>query len=116
MDKTLKNKHIKSMLLWIITNKKMSVFQKSERILGFLFLRIAQILRQQDRRCILLVFFYTHQFSAYEKLLRRTELLMKRGYKVRLDISWSEKAPLHIDSECSQVLDQLINLLNQQKW
>ena len=115
MDKIPKNKHTKSMILLIILNKKMSIFQKFERILGFLFLQIAHILHQQDRRCNLSVFFDTHQFSAYEKLLRRTELLMKRGYIVQLDISWSEKAPFHIDSECSAVLDQLINLLNQQK-
>ena len=115
MDKIPKNKHIKSMILWIISNKKMSAPRKLRKILRLLILLFAKNQLRLGRRCILAVFVYRHQLFFYQKLLRRTELLMKKGYTVQLDISWSEKAPLHIDSECSEVLDQLIILLKQQK-
>ena len=115
MEKTPKNKHKKSLILWIISNKKMSVFQKVERILNLLLLRFEQSQRRQGHLYILEVFVCKHQLFFYQKLLRRIELLMKKGYIVQLNISWSEKATLHIDSECSEVLDRLIDLLKLQK-
>jgi len=114
MDKTLKNKHKKSMLLWIITNKKMSVFQKIYRTKIFLIGLFANYYRQGSER-ILICAISDIQPLVCKQLLRRTELLMKKGYKVRLKLSLSEKQLSHIDSESEMLLIRLITLLMQQK-
>ena len=110
INKTLRNKHIKSMLLWIITKKGMSIFGKTQRIRTFLLLKLLKNQYRKHSLCILLVSFHEHKPSFYKKVLRRTELLMNKGYTVQLELSWLEKASLHIDSESKKVLDQLIIL------
>ena len=109
-DKTLKNKHKKSMLLWIITNKKMSLSRKIYKFWIYLTVRLGNYFRQGSQ-CTLICAFYEPKPSHFQRLLRRTELLMKKGHKVRLKLSLSEKQLSHIDSESEMLLIRLINLL-----
>ena len=112
--KILKNKRMKSMIKWIITNKKMSLSRKIYKSSVYLNCLIAGYFRKGSK-CILICAFYGHQPLAYKKLLRRIELLMKKGYIVRLELPLSEKQFLLLDSESELLLNQLINLLMQQK-
>ena len=68
----------------------------------------------QGYQCTLICAFYEPKPSHFRKLLRRSELLMKKGYKVRLKLSLSEKQIELLDSESAQLLTQLINKLMRQ--
>lgn len=111
--KIQRNRYNKSLLKWIVSNNKMSIFEKLKRILVFLSLRFGKTLRQGSQ-CTLVIFVFEPGVSSYTKVLRRIELLMKKGYIVRLDLSLSEKASLRIDSESRQALDRLAILSNLQ--
>ena len=109
-DKTLKNKHKKSMLLWIVSNKQMSLSRKIYKFWVYLTVRLEKYFRQ-GCQCTIICAFYEPQPSHFRKLLRRTELLMKKGYIVRLKLSLSEKQLEQLDSESEMLLIRLINLL-----
>jgi len=104
----------KSMLLWIVSNKQMSLSRKIYKFWIYLVVQFADYFRQGSQ-CTLICAFYEPQPSHFQKLLRRSELLMKKGYKVRLKLSLSEKQIELLDSESAQLLTQLINQLMLQK-
>ena len=102
------------MIKWQITNKKMSLSRKIYKSSVYLNCLIPGYFRK-DSQCILLCAFSEHQPLVYKKLLRRIELLMKKGYIVRLELSLTEKQFSLLDSESELLLIQSINLLMQQK-
>ena len=106
--------HKKSMTLWIVSNKQMSLSRKIYKFWIYLVVQFASYFRQ-GCQCTLICAFYEPQPSHFQKLLRRSELLMKKGYKVRLKLSLSEKQIEQLDSESAQLLIQLINQLTRQK-
>ena len=114
MDKILKNKHKKSMLLWIAINKQMSISRKIYKFWVYLTVRLGNYFRKGSQ-CNLICVFSEPQSHHFQKLIRKTELLMKKGYIVRLKLSLSETQIERMDSESVQLLTQLINQLNQQK-
>jgi len=112
--KIQESKHKKSMLLWIVSNKQMSLSRKIYKFWVYLTVRLEKCFRQ-GCQCTIICAFYEPQPSHFRKLLRRTELLMKKGYIVRLKLSLSEKQLEQLDSESDLLLTQLINQLMQQK-
>ena len=112
--KTLKNTRMKSMLKWIITNKQMSLSRKIYKSSVYLICQFASYFRKGSQ-CTLICAVYGHQPLFYKKLFRRIELLKKKGYIVRLELSLSEKQLSLLDSESAMLLTQSINLLKQQK-
>ena len=114
MEKILKNTRKKSMLLSIAKNTKMSLFQKIYKSLIYVNVQFAKGFRKGSQ-CTLICAFYEPQPIHFQKLLRKTELLMKKGYKVRLKLSLSEKQIERLDSESVLLLSRLINQLMLQK-
>lgn len=112
--KVLKNKNKLSLILWIVLNKKMSISQKTHRFLAYQSLIFAKLFRQGRQRTLVCVLSEVSLISC-KKLSRRIELLMKKGYIIRLELSLSEKNISNIDSEAQKVLIRLVNLLIQQK-
>ena len=112
--KILKRTHKQSMLKWIISNKKMSITRKIYKFWVYQRMKLGKYFRKGNQ-CNLLFACVEHSHNAYKLLFRRTELLMKKGYIVRLELSLSEKDISNIDSEASEVLIRLIDLLSQQK-
>lgn len=106
--------HKKSMLLWIVSNRQMSLSRKIYKFWIYLTVRLGNYFRQGSQ-CTLICAFYEPKPSHFQRLLRRTELLMKKGYIVRLELSLSEKQIEQLDSESGQLLTQLINQLMRQK-
>jgi len=106
--------HKKSMLLWIILNKQMSISRKIYKFWVYLSIQIGKYFRQGSE-CTVICAFFEPQSSHFQKLLRRSELLMKKGRRVRLKLSLTEKQIEQLDLESAQILTQLINLLMQQK-
>ena|SRR6056297_1369797 len=113
-SKIQKKLHKKSMLLWIVSNKQMSLSRKIYKFWIYLVVQFADYFRRGSQ-CTLICAFYEPQPSHFQKLLRRSELLMKKGYKVRLKLSLPEKQIEQLDSESVQLLTQLINQLMRQK-
>ena len=103
-----------STLKWIVLNKRMSFSRKTYKLSVFLLLSLANYFRRGSR-CTIVCAIYEHQPLYYKKLLRRIELLMKKGYIVQLKLSLSERQLLLLDLESEKLLIQLINQLNQQK-
>ncbi len=106
--------HKKSTLLWIVSNRQMSLSRKIYKSWIYLTVRLGNYFRQGSQ-CTLICTFYEPKPSHFQKLLRRTELLMKKGYIVRLELSLSEKQIERLDSESEMLLTQLINQLMLQK-
>ena len=88
----------------------MSLSRKIYKFWIYLTVRLGNYFRQGSQ-CTLICAFYEPKPSHFQRLLRRTELLMKKGHKVRLKLSLSEKQLSHIDSESEMLLIRLINLL-----
>ena len=95
--------HKKSMLLWIVSNRQMSLSRKIYKFWIYLTVRLGNYFRQGSQ-CTLICAFYEPKPSHFQRLLRRTELLMKKGYIVRLELSLSEKQIEQLDSESGQLL------------
>jgi len=102
MDKTLKNKHKKSMLLWIITNKKMSEPQRLRRFFQFLHILLEPYFRQGSY-CILSGILIEYQPLFYETLIRRIRILKRKGYKVRVEI-WMKRKVFEKYNQETQIL------------
>lgn len=82
-----------SMLKWIATNKVMSLSQKFSRLKSWANVRLGDNYRQ-GLECTLVYAFDESCQPCYSKLLRRIELLEKKGYIVLLAGSIIETKPL----------------------
>jgi len=105
------SKRKKSMIKWIVLNKRMSFSQKTKRF--FFWLQIP-ILRKISLGSVYTVRYHVQEYRFLDliRLSRNIELLMKKGYKVRLKLWMTEKTLSSIDLEGQDVL---IRLLNQSK-
>ena len=104
--KTPKNKHKRLMILWIVTNKHMSFFQKIRKIylLVYCQLKRRHLLFYPKIFSVVVLEFRSQTFS--DKLLY-IERLRKKGYKVQLKISIKEKVLLNQSQEFSLALTRL---------
>lgn len=99
----------KSMILWIMTNRCMSLFHKLKRLLVFLSCLIQ---RHLGRQVSLVAYLLEGQPSSYNNLLNNIERLKRKGWSVRLEIVLIDKKSLNelkkIQVDLKQLKDQKV--------
>jgi len=101
------------MIKWIILNRCMSSNRKLYKLCVYLWIRF--VVSVLGREVTLLALLYGTDEGCYTQLFHNVERLVKKGYKVRVDISTIGKNILIQHSDVLEILSQLENQQEQCK-
>ena len=102
------------MLLWIVSNKKMSLSQKIYKLWLCIVLNIGKYLRKGSRITLMCTIVKPKKTDLL-KLIRETELLKKKGYCVYLSLTLLDEEIVQQNPELTSLFSQLINTA-QTSW